>query len=178
MVSSTPLPATCNEPSLADLDALWTSENSGNVLSLLADQASVLKQSTLNGETVYGDTNCPADSSMLRSSIDSSLYQRSTCPYFYVTRMNETYYPRERTEVSCRCNRCLEESGPSGTQVCEPVTLPIKMLRRTTTCVDGLWKYESFSIHIPVSCTCAVARVYEKSVTVTPPPEEDQPIGM
>lgn len=175
-VSSTPLPSSCKDPATTVLENMWKNLNTGNILALLAEQTNGLKQTTLNGEKVYGERSCPVDSSMLQSAVDSSLYHRSTCPYYYVTRVNQTYYPRERTEANCRCTKCLEEKGPSGTQVCEPVTLPVKMLRRTTVCVDGLWKYESFIKHIPVSCTCAVARVHENSATISPP--NDEPISM
>ena len=80
-------------------------------------------------------------------------------------------------EARCRCQGCLEETRVSQTQVCEPVTLPVTVLRKTGQCIKGVFEYEPSTYHLQLSCTCAVKREHESSSPLpsTPPEEEDLP---
>ncbi|XP_052103036.1 interleukin 17-like protein [Mytilus californianus] len=169
LVVSTPLP--CQDP--ANLDGMWQklqAENGNNVLERIPYEVSNLKQELVNGKLTFGETTCPSNSLELLKTISASLYHRSTCPYYYVMEEDTKRYPKMITEVRCRCQGCLEKSGQSDFNVCEPVTLPMKMLRNTGVCEKGVWKYEPYTHHLPVTCTCAVGREKENSILMTSPP--------
>lgn len=184
LVMSTPIPtvATCQDPT--NLDAMWTQLQLDNHQNLLVPMPlngdSNLKQSYENGTLIMGDKWCPTNSMELQSSFDSSLVHRSTCPYYYVMEIDSKRYPPAITEARCRCDKCLESSRRSEFNVCEPITLPVKLLRNTGTCVNGVWQYEPYTHHLTFACTCAVKRKHISGVVLphAPSPTEDDPPPM
>ena len=81
------------------------------------------------------------------ATVDNTLNKSSTASCFR--------YPRELVSARCNtaCTKCTSvDSSDFG---CFPVHYTVKVLRKTDTCVNGVFVYEAAYQKIGVGCTCA-----------------------
>ncbi|XP_029654166.2 interleukin 17-like protein [Octopus sinensis] len=95
-----------------------------------------------------GDKTCPTSTAST-----NNIRERSTCPWYLTITHDTTIFPPSRTEVMCRCTKCLDTD--SGNHECVMVYTPMTVLKRTGECVDGLYVYKPSVIKVATACACA-----------------------
>ncbi|XP_060064771.1 interleukin 17-like protein [Ylistrum balloti] len=105
---------------------------------------------------------CPERLDELDNTLHTPVRHRATCPYYMVSEHNPYRFPSTLTSVRCRCQDCLEASGRSYDNVCEPVYVTEVVLMRGE-CENGIYKYNPAEVQIQVACTCARRREHEST---------------
>ncbi|GAB1605937.1 interleukin 17-like protein [Argonauta hians] len=145
MVSNSPIPQECKIPS--DLKVQYNKLYNaaiGNKFFLPAEFAPPIKNQTLTD----GDTSCPEKVNPI-----DDIRERSTCPWYVKIYHDSRYFPQSRTEVVCRCDKCLGLND--GNHQCVGVSTNMLVLERTNKCVDGLYVYQKKMINVTTACVCA-----------------------
>ena len=131
--------------------------NSFDMVSPLRDILPKRNVSATVTETPIGPGNkhCPSHPKGGRRDI---LSERSVCPWYHVKTSDPARFPQDLTEARCRCSNCLLDDRV--TSACEKVYFPLRVLRMTGNCVQGLYEYEESWEQIAVGCTCALHRTF------------------
>lgn len=171
--------AICSEPSnLAELYSQYMANGSeSNMREYLESSTTNSMVSDEEEEVIYGNKICPASIKSITTDPKSSVFERTTCPYFLVASHLSTRYPKIITEARCKCMRCvpLEENAQSDQTRCEPVYRPVRVLFRTGSCVDGVYQYVP-SVHMKQEgCTCVRAT---EALSGSGPTSNDDPPPM
>ncbi|XP_014769337.1 interleukin 17-like protein [Octopus bimaculoides] len=145
IVSSAAIPTQCEIPT--SLKVQYESLSSaaiGNNFFLPAEMSPAGSKQSL----IDGNKTCPTST----ASTDS-IRERSTCPWYLNITHDSTIFPPSRTEVVCRCTKCLDTDNSN--HQCVMVYTPMTVLKRTGECVDGLYVYKPSVIHVATACACA-----------------------
>lgn len=148
----------CSEPTnLAEQYSQYMANATvSNMLEYLESSTAGGVASDEEEQLIYGNRICPSSIKAITTDPKSSVFERTTCPYFLVASHLSTRYPKIITEARCKCSGCvpLEENGHSDLTRCEPVYRPVRVLSRTGNCVNGVYQYTA-AVHMKQEgCTC------------------------
>ena len=101
-------------------------------------------------EIPHGDKTCPS-----HQTTSDNIMDRSTCPWYFVERLNHLMYPRQITDINCRCERCMGASN--GANDCVQVKgddfVPI-LWQSNVTDEAGYCEYKLYNYPKSHGCTC------------------------
>lgn len=104
-------------------------------------------------QTDSGDNICPVG-----QAASGGVERRSSCTWKYKTDFDPERIPQTLSVAVCdACDYCLDSDGDeirNSIMSCMPVTYNMKVLRRSTDCIDGMFKYEMVTERIAVACSC------------------------
>ncbi|XP_071807688.1 interleukin-17D-like [Asterias amurensis] len=93
----------------------------------------------------------------LRANGDSALSKRQLCPVDFVTNYDQDRIPAIYQEARCLCSGCLDPmtGQESSLYRCEEVKYPVAVLRKRSSCSQGLQMYELTHEDVTVGCACS-----------------------
>ncbi|XP_071487314.1 interleukin-17C-like [Diadema antillarum] len=103
----------------------------------------------------YALTQCPR---YFLSTLDTSMEERTLCPWRYVINNNPARLPRDIPYAQCECRECINpQTGDFSRDLdfCRPVIHEILVAKRTGECENGLYTYRRDVELIPVACVCS-----------------------
>ncbi|XP_074643610.1 uncharacterized protein LOC141900556 [Tubulanus polymorphus] len=148
----------CKMPKPADLAAylqkLSQSAEPGFFAMASSDQIPATAQSPF-ATSIPVTTEKPQCPNTMASGAEPDVAKRSVCPWVPVVDTNSTRYPEKIVKARCVCDKCL--SGGNNLARCEHILMMMTVLEKVG-CENGIWKYRSTQIQVPVGCACAVQR--------------------
>ncbi|KAJ8047983.1 Interleukin 17-like protein [Holothuria leucospilota] len=148
----------CTEPTQDELLQLLGEANVMNSLVESGNEESTRWSLLATIDRISEGTPSCTEEDLQSSShlLSETLNLRTTCPWEYITNVNNTRYPREIPFAVCKCSSCVSETGSSFFSTngyCQPV-IEMKPVLIREECVNNQARYALHEEPVSVGCVC------------------------